>query len=182
VPIGVSGSSHLVMSHTHTVSVPSRSRLRHSKGIRWPISWLAASIAKVTSPQATIAASGAPTAPSEESARRERGDTTVQAGCNAVNFLECTFLPCQEEPDHDHPDFQRTLRTYYSFCPSFPHQLKAWKAADVPRPDLASPGGRRVAFSGLRMYPRSFRMRHYLFLSIPHAVEKAWNASTTRAR
>ena len=95
-----------------------------------------------------------------------------RAGCNAVNFLECTFVPSREEPDHDHADFQRTLRTYYAFCPSFPHQLKAWKTADAPRPNLVAKGGHLVAFRGLRMYPESFPMKHYLFLSVPHAVEK----------
>jgi Glycosyl transferase family 2 len=93
-------------------------------------------------------------------------------GYNAVNFLECTFVPSREAPDHDHPEFQRTMRTYYPFCPAFPHRLGAWKAAAAPRPDLASSGGHRVAFRGLRMYPRSFPMKHYLFLSVPHAVEK----------
>jgi glycosyl transferase family 2 len=95
-----------------------------------------------------------------------------RAGYNAVNFLECTFVPTREEPDHDHPDFQRTLRTYYAFCPAFPHQLKAWRAADAPRPRLAAKGGHQVAFHHIRMYPHSFPMKHYLFLSVPHAVEK----------
>jgi hypothetical protein len=98
--------------------------------------------------------------------------TVDHAGYNAVNFLECTFVPSREDPDHDHPDFQRTLRTYYPFCPSFPHQLNAWKAADAPRPSLAAKGGHRVDFPGLRMYPVPFPMKHYLFLSVPHAVEK----------
>lgn len=98
--------------------------------------------------------------------------TVDRAGYNAVNFLECTFVPTREEPDHDHPDFQRTLRTYYAFCPSFPHQLKAWKAADASHPDLVTKGGHRITFEGLRMHPRSFPMKHYLFLSVPHAVEK----------
>ena len=41
-------------------------------------------------------------------------------GFNAVNFLELSFLPTRENPDHDHPDFQRTLRTYYPLLPEFP--------------------------------------------------------------
>lgn len=94
------------------------------------------------------------------------------AGCNAVNFLELTFVPTKEEPDHDRPDFGRTLRTYYPFLPSFPHRLNAWKASAAPEPDLASSGGHRVSFPDLRLYPESFPMKHYLFLSIPHAIEK----------
>ena len=98
--------------------------------------------------------------------------TVDREGCNAVNFLECTFVPTREEPDHDHPRFEHTLRTYYPFCPSFPHKLSAWKAADASRPNLVARGGHRVAFPDLRMHPVSFPMKHYLFLSVPHAVEK----------
>lgn len=92
------------------------------------------------------------------------------AGYNAVNFIEFTFMPTREEPDHDHPDFERTLRTYYPFSPAFPHQLKAWKKTDTV--DLASKAGHKVQFPGLKMYPESFPMKHYLFLSVPHAIEK----------
>lgn len=94
-------------------------------------------------------------------------------GFNAVNFLELSFIPTREEPDHDHPDFQRTLRTYYPLLPQFPHHLKAWKAtADV---ELEWKGGHLVRFPGLRMYPQSFLMKHYLCLSVQHAVEKYVN-------
>lgn len=111
-------------------------------------------------------------APPEGGSLTEALAAVDRAGHNAVNFLECTFVPTREEPDHDHPDFQRTLRTYYTFCPSFPHKLTAWKAADAPEPALAAKGGHRVTFRGLRMHPVSFPMRHYLFLSVPHAIEK----------
>jgi glycosyltransferase involved in cell wall biosynthesis len=91
-------------------------------------------------------------------------------GYNAVNFLELSFIPTREEPDHDHPRFHDTLRTYYPLLPEFPHRLNAWKATvDL---DLAWKGGHQVRFAGLRMWPRSFLMKHYLFLSVPHAVEK----------
>jgi glycosyltransferase involved in cell wall biosynthesis len=90
-------------------------------------------------------------------------------GYNAVDFLEFTFIPTREDPDHDHPDYQRTLRTYYPFAPRSPNQLKAWKAHDDV--ELRA-GGHRVAFEGLRIWPEPFPMKHYLFLSIPHAIEK----------
>ena len=93
-------------------------------------------------------------------------------GYNAVNFLEFTFVPTREEPDHDHHEFRRSLRTYYPFCPSYPHRLNAWKASAAAKPDLASTAGHRVAFPEIRMYPQSFPVKHYLFLSIPHAIEK----------
>ena len=92
-------------------------------------------------------------------------------GYNAVNFFEFTFIPTREAPDHDHPDFQKTMLWYYPFSPTFPHQLKAWKR-QPERVDLVSTGGHKVSFPGLRMFPHSFPMRHYFFLSIPHAKEK----------
>jgi hypothetical protein len=92
-------------------------------------------------------------------------------GYNAVNFMEFSFVPTRESPDHDHPDFLQTMRWYYPFLPSFPHRLNAWKRQPAPV-ELAWSGGHQVRFSGLHMYPESFPMRHYLFLSVPQAVEK----------
>ena len=97
-------------------------------------------------------------------------------GYNAVNFFEYTFIPTKEEPDHDHPDFQKTMRWYYPFLPSYPHRLNAWKRQPGAI-NLSSSGGHRVQFQGLRMYPENFVMRHYLYLSIPHAVTKYVNRS-----
>ena len=106
-----------------------------------------------------------------------KGQTLSQAlemadreGFNAVNFTEFSFVPTREAPYHDHADFQQTLLTYYPLMPSFPHQLKAWKATDSV--ELAWSGGHKVSFPGLRMHPESFPMKHYLFLSLPHAIEK----------
>jgi hypothetical protein len=93
-----------------------------------------------------------------------------RSGYNAANFLELTFLPTREAPDHDHGDFAQTLRTYYPLLPEFPHRLNAWKAGREV--DLRSKGGHQVRFSGLRMYPRSFLMKHYLLLGREHAIEK----------
>jgi hypothetical protein len=97
----------------------------------------------------------------------ERADAE---GYTAVNFNELTFMPTREEPDHDHPGFEGTLRTYYPFEPCFPHHLNAWKAQSSVA--LAGSGGHIVDFPGLCAYPRSFPMKHYLFLSVPHAIEK----------
>ncbi len=94
-----------------------------------------------------------------------------RAGFTAVNFFEFTFIPTQEAPDHDHPRFQETMRSYYPFRPWFPHRVQAWKR-QVDRIDLASSGGHRVRFPGLNLAPRNFPMRHYLFLSYEHAIQK----------
>jgi hypothetical protein len=92
-------------------------------------------------------------------------------GFNAVNFLEFTFVPTAEEPDHDHPDYAHTMRWYYPFQIEFPHRLNAWKRQDEPV-DLVSSDGHRVGFNGLRMAPRNLYMRHFLFLGVEHAQEK----------
>lgn len=92
-------------------------------------------------------------------------------GYNAVNFLEFTFIPTRESPDHDHSDFQKTMRWYYPFLPFSPHRLNAWKRQPGPV-NLAWSGGHKVRFRELRRYPIPFRMRHYLYLSVPHAISK----------
>jgi glycosyltransferase involved in cell wall biosynthesis len=92
-------------------------------------------------------------------------------GYNAVNFDQFAFVPTQEAPDHDHPNYQQTMRWYYPQEEFYPHALRAWKRQDVPV-ELSWSGGHQVRFHGLRMYPSAFRYRHYLFLSIEHAVRK----------
>jgi hypothetical protein len=108
--------------------------------------------------------------PSRGQTLREGLEAVEAEGFNAVDFTEFTFMPTREEPDHDHPEFQRTLRTYYTFgTPRSRFQMKAWKAH--PEAMLVL-GGHRVSFPGLRAYPRQFRMKHYLILSTRHAIEK----------
>lgn len=98
----------------------------------------------------------------------ERAD---RLGFNAANFFEFTFTPTRESPAHEHPRFQETMKHYYPFAPFFPSRLNAWKKGPE-RVDLASSGGHVVCFSGLRMSPELFKMKHYLYLSVPHAIEK----------
>lgn len=127
------------------------------------------------------------------------GETLAEAiarvdaeGYNAINFMEYTFLPVRESPDHDHADFQQTMKWYYPFGPRHPHRLNAWKRQprrrvglvdrlrefrryrrwSVPSVDLHSHGGHRIDFPGLRMYPEDFKLKHYLVLSLDHAIEK----------
>lgn len=95
-------------------------------------------------------------------------------GYNAVDFSELTFVPTREFPDHDHPDFRRTMRWYYPFAPADPHRVIAWKRQAQPF-DLASSGGHLIQFSGRRISPRRFRLLHYLFLSRAHAIGKYVN-------
>jgi|GraSoiStandDraft_4_1057263.scaffolds.fasta_scaffold41802_3 glycosyltransferase involved in cell wall biosynthesis len=108
----------------------------------------------------------------------DRGRTLVdelraadEAGFTAVNFLEFTFLPVAEEPDHDHARFLETMRWYHPFLPWYPHRVNAWKRQAEPV-DLAGTGGHIVKFDGLALSPRSLYMRHYLYLGAVHALEK----------
>lgn len=94
-----------------------------------------------------------------------------EAGFNAVRFHECAFVPTVEHPDHDHRDFQLTMRRYYPFEPTPLHRCNAWKKQDAPV-ELAWSGGHEVRFPGLKLAPTSLNLRHYLFLSVPHAIEK----------
>ncbi|MEO8159610.1 MAG: glycosyltransferase family A protein [Betaproteobacteria bacterium] len=96
-------------------------------------------------------------------------------GYDTVETSEFTFVPTREAPDHDHPDFQRTLRSYYPFRPRSPHCVRALKKRAGPM-EIAWSGGHRVRFaSEPRLYPEPCLMRHYQFLSEAHAVRKYVN-------
>jgi glycosyltransferase involved in cell wall biosynthesis len=115
-----------------------------------------------------------------------------QQGYNAVNFMEYTFLPVQDSDDHDNDDFQKTMRWYYPFSPRHPHRLNAWKRQPrrwrglkpflrelirhhrlgVPSVDLHSSGGHVVDFPGIKPYPIDFKLKHYIVLSLAHAIKK----------
>jgi glycosyltransferase involved in cell wall biosynthesis len=93
-------------------------------------------------------------------------------GYNAVNFQEFTFCPTREEPDHDHPNYLHTMRWYYPFRTHAACLVRAWKRPAEGRAEFAWDAGHRLRFPGLRLYPKPFRMRHYMFLSPAHAHEK----------
>lgn len=107
-------------------------------------------------------------APSSNQTLAEAFADVDAKGYNAVNFLEFTFIPTKESPEHNHPDFQQTMRWYYHFARKFPYQVKAWKRQSDPV-NLAKSGGHRVGFQGLCLYPESFKMKHYQFLSLSQA-------------
>jgi hypothetical protein len=92
-------------------------------------------------------------------------------GYNVVEFSEFTFVPTRETPDHDHPEFRRTMRWYYPFAPTSLHLVRAWKRQEQ-RVDLATTGGHIVSFPAWRLWPERFRLRHYIFLSREQAVRK----------
>jgi glycosyltransferase involved in cell wall biosynthesis len=92
------------------------------------------------------------------------------AGYNAVEFHELAFVATREAPDHDHPDFRRTMRWYYPFAPKPLHRVIAWKRqAEV---DLVSTGGHQARFRGRSISPQPLFLRHYLVLSREHMLRK----------
>jgi glycosyltransferase involved in cell wall biosynthesis len=113
-------------------------------------------------------------------------------GYNAINFMEYTFLPTRESSDHDNSDFQKTMQWYYPFSPRYPHRINAWKkqSRSLPSPksfireivynhrlglpsvNLHSSGGHLVDFPNIRLYPVDFKMKHYIVLSLDHAIQK----------
>jgi hypothetical protein len=94
------------------------------------------------------------------------------AGYNAVNFFEFTFIPTLESPNHEHTRYEETMRWYYPYLWVFsvPHRLNAWRKQG--RVALAWNGGHVVRFEGLKAFPQSFLTKHYEFLSVEHAIRK----------
>jgi hypothetical protein len=93
-------------------------------------------------------------------------------GCNAVEFTEFTFLPTAEAPDHDHPDYLRTMRWYYPFVPRPLHLMRAWKKPRKGRAEFGWSGGHHLRLPELRLAPVPFPMKHYLCLGRAHLLRK----------
>ncbi len=64
------------------------------------------------------------------------------------------------------------MRWYYPLRPRSPHKVRAFKKRGGPI-EIAWSGGHEVRFATpSRLCPQPSRMRHYLFLSVEHAVRK----------
>jgi glycosyltransferase involved in cell wall biosynthesis len=94
-----------------------------------------------------------------------------KAGYNAANFVEFTFVPVAESPDHDQDKYLDSMRWYYPFRPSESFLTRAWKQQDGGV-ELAWSGGHQLRFHGLNIDRRSFRMKHYMFVSVDQLVRK----------
>ena len=112
-------------------------------------------------------------------------------GYNAINFMEYTFIPVRESSEHDNDRFQDTMKWYYPFAQRHPHRLNAWKKQPrswrgpkalmreivrnkrlPPSVNLHNSGGHIVSFPGIRPYPVDFKLKHYIVLSLDHAIQK----------
>ena len=71
--------------------------------------------------------------------------------------------------DLSEEEYRRTSKRYYFFRPRYPYLQRAWKKSAAL--DNRHWGGH--LFTGdVRMYPESFVMRHYIFLSEARARKK----------
>ena len=94
-----------------------------------------------------------------------------EAGYNAVNFVEFTFVPVAESPNHDDSNYINTMRWYYPFKPREAFLMRAWKRQHFGV-ELAWSGGHQVRFPSLNIDPRSFRLKHYMFVSADQLIRK----------
>lgn len=138
--------------------------------------------------------------PSSDQTLHEAIESVDREGYTAINFMEYTFVPTAEQPDHDNDRFLETMTSYYPYLPKAHHRQNAWKQprhwkspatylASAWRQRTVSPrrakltgGGHRVSFDGLRLWPTDFKMRHYIVLSLEHAVRKYVGIDYAHAR
>lgn len=94
-----------------------------------------------------------------------------EAGYNAINFQEYTFIPTMESPDHDNANYLETMRHYYPFAKQLPFGIRAWKNEPDPV-ELVQRGGHIPRFTNMRLCPVFFANKHYQFLSTSQAISK----------
>jgi glycosyltransferase involved in cell wall biosynthesis len=100
-------------------------------------------------------------------------------GFNCIDFEVFQFRPIDE-------GFERgmdlvTYFSYYEDAEDFDQlQLKCWKA--TPEFDLVSVGGHDVHFSGRRVFPVKFLLRHYPIRSAQHGRRKVFHERLPRFR
>ena len=92
-------------------------------------------------------------------------------GSNAINFDEYVFLPTSEEEDYESADYVSEMKYYYFYEAAPLRQLKLWKNSGQSI-NLTDSGGHRVKFGNIKVFHKSFIMRHYVFLSRAHANRK----------
>lgn len=93
------------------------------------------------------------------------------SGYNAIDFDVFEFVPTSSDEDYDNGRFIEEMRYYYCFSPCPIFQVKAWKNFGQ-KIDIATSGGHLVEFEGRKIFPQPFIQRHYIALSLQHAIEK----------
>lgn len=99
-------------------------------------------------------------------------------GYNAIDFELFNFQPTGEtlQPGHDP---RPALRFYEPGRAWDKAQVKCWKKGLVA-PDLVTSGGHDVAFSGRRVFPLRFLLRHYPYRGQAHGARKVFEERRPR--
>jgi glycosyltransferase involved in cell wall biosynthesis len=97
--------------------------------------------------------------------------SVARAGYNAVNFDEFVFVPAATDESWEGRDYVQGMRHYYFFAPSELRLVRAWQDTGAPI-DLVSSGGHKPQFTGQRIFPDPFILRHYIALSRDHLINK----------
>ncbi len=91
-------------------------------------------------------------------------------GYNAVNFNAYYFLP-EKGKSYVDRDYNKEMRYYYFHSPHPLTHIKLWKNERRPM-SFGVSGGHQVSFEGMRIYPNPFILKHFIFLSEEHGIEK----------
>lgn len=94
-------------------------------------------------------------------------------GCNAINFEEFVFLPEDSTADYAGRDYLEEMRYYYCHRPGSRRLVRAFKNG-IGASNLES-GGHRLEGGKVKMYRKSFFLRHYIGLSERHLQQKYGN-------
>lgn len=94
-----------------------------------------------------------------------------EEGYNAINFDEFVFVPVDEKEDFSERNYVEEMKYYYYYYPSKHHRLKLWKRTSSSV-DLSTMAGHQVILDNIKIYPQSFVLRHYIFLSYKYAIQK----------
>lgn len=92
-------------------------------------------------------------------------------GYNAINFDEFVFLPTDGNETCEGRDFVTCMKYYYFFEPVKLNRINAWKKTVLDERFVES-GGHHISFKGMKIYPDSFILRHYMGLSQRHLLSK----------
>lgn len=92
-------------------------------------------------------------------------------GYSAIDFEEFVFSPTSLEEQFENTDYVTNMRHYYFFSPRELHRVNAWKKTSAVQ-TLTRTGGHQIEFSGRRIYPTKFILRHYMALSVSHLRKK----------
>lgn len=90
-------------------------------------------------------------------------------GGTCINFIELVFPPWPDQ-DFTFTAYTRRMTTYYVFAPEHPHRMLAWRRdLDV---DNVEGAGHILTGPGIRLCQTDFILRHYIALSLDHAIRK----------